>query len=290
MDFAVQPLSRHILANTTQEVFRRGVQYVKEGRVKDIRLQGKTLSALIQGSSDYEVEFRQGPKYVKGYCTCPYALNEDYCKHVVALAVSWDTQRDIDVPDEEEIRDSALQIEHNVGKGVEALYHDPLHANLELLAVGEEPGPMKTPHARISLMALLPQTSQPISLQELRSGLRKIERLGNLKQYDRRLCAREVSALLSLFFDAVIKRFEYTDSKKYLDIVAECITFYYNTYLALIDGSDGIWQIPFARIQLMFGELQNRGIAQAQQEQLRLFLKDSITGWGDVFEELKTQY
>jgi uncharacterized Zn finger protein len=290
MDFVAQSLSRHILANTTQEVFYRGVQYAKEGRVKDIRLQGKTLSALIQGSSDYEVEFRQGPKYTKGYCTCPYALNEDYCKHVAALAVSWDFQRSVEAPNDSEIRELALPIEHSSRKNIEDLYRDPLHADLELLAKEEGANASETPHAKIPLVFLLSQTSQQISLGELRSGLQKIERVGNLKQYDKRLCAREVSALLSLLFDTVVKRLEHTNNEEYLDVLTECATFYYNTYLALVDGSDGVWQIPFARIQLMFGELQNRGIAQVQQEKLRLYLKDSITGWGDVFEELKTQY
>ncbi len=290
MDFASQSLSRHILANTTKEVFQRGVGYAKEGHVKDLRLHGKTLSAMVQGSTEYEVEFRQGPRYGNGYCTCPYALNEDYCKHVAALAVFWDIQRNIEVPNEKEVCESAITIEHGFGKKIDALYADPLHADFQLLAQASDYGSWARPHAKIPLMFLVPQTSQPISLGELRSGLKKIERLGNLDHYDSYFCAGEVSALLSLVFDAVIKRLEYTSNEEYLGIAAECAIFYYNKYLSLIDGSDGVWQIPFARIQLMFGELQHRGIPDIEQERLRIHLKNAITGWGNIFEELKTQY
>ena len=290
MDLFSQCLSRYILANTAQEVFRRGIQYAKEGRVKDIRLQGKTLFAVVQGSLNYEVELRQGPKYTKGYCTCPYALNEDYCKHVVALAVSWDLQRNIEAPSEKEVRENAVEIEHGFDRKIDMLYADPLHADLQLLAKASDYGSWVRPHAKIKIYSPLADIVRPVSCKEVRLALQNIQRIERRSSYDAYFCAGEVSALLSLIFDSVIKRLEYTNSEEYLDILTECITFYYNKYLTLIDGSDGVWQIPFARLQLIFGELQNRGIAQTQQEKLRLSLADSITGWGDIFEELKTQF
>lgn len=290
MDLFSQCLSRYILANITEDIFWRGVEYAKKGKVENLKKEKKRLSAHVRGSSLYEVEFRQGPKYAKGYCTCPYALNEDYCKHVAALAVHWDIQRNLDLPSKKEVRDSCIVVEHGFGNRVEALYRDPLHADLQFLAEASDYGSWVRPHAKIAIYMPIAQISQPLSLHELQSGLRKIARIGSRITYDPYFCAGEVSALLCLAYDAAIKRMEHSSKEEYLALVAECIAFYYNDYLAMIDGSDGVWQIPFARIQLMFGELESRGVTKEEQENLRKLLNQKIRGWGDIFEELKLQF
>ena len=285
-----QSLSRYILGNTAERIFERGVAYANEGRVRSLQVSNKRLSALVTGSQSYEVQFREGPKYIKGSCTCPYALNEDYCKHVVALAVYWDSKRNISLPSKEERKNLCLRVEDGFSKKMEALYRDPLHADLQLLAEATDMGSWVRPHAKIRIHSPLADIPRPVSLKEVRAAFQSIKRIGARSLYDPYFCAGEVSALLSLAYDVILKRLGGVSKEEYLAILAECIVFYYTSYLEMIDGSDGVWQIPFARVQLMFGELQNRGIAQAEQEKLRLYLKSSITGWGDVFEELQTQY
>ena len=290
MDLFSECLSRYILPNTTEDVFWRGVEYARQGKVRRVTKEQKRLSAIVHGSSPYEVEFRQGSKYLTGYCTCPYALNDDYCKHVVALAVHWDTQNKKSIPTDKEVHDSCCIVEYGFAKQVEDLYKDPLHADFQALAEASDRGSRARPHAKIVLHSPIVPGTAPLSLRELQSGLRKIAHIGNRANYDPYFCTGEVSSLLSLAYDAAIKRMEHSSKEEYLALVAECIIFYYNGYLEMIDGSDGVWQIPFARVQLMFGELEHRGIAQEQEEQLRSHLKTTITGWGDVFEELKTQF
>jgi len=289
MNFS-QSLSRYILGNTSENIFWRGIEYVRQKRVKGLQEEYKKLSALVAGSQNYHVEFRQGPKYVKGYCTCPYALNEDYCKHVVALAVYWDLQRHIDLPDEQEVRDSCVEIEYGFGKKVEQLYHDPLHADLQFLASASDYGSSMRPHAKIPLTPPIRENAKPMRFKEVSVGLQKVSRLAHRSRYDPYFCAGEISAVLSLAYDAIIKRIEHASKKEYLAILAECIMFYYNTYLQMIDGSDGVWQIPLARIQLMFGEMENRGVTKEEREMLRNNLNSKIEGWGDIFEELQLQF
>ena len=285
-----QSLSRYILGNTAERIFERGVAYANEGRVRSLQVSNKRLSALVTGSQSYEVQFREGPKYIKGSCTCPYALNEDYCKHVAALAVYWDSKRNISLPSKEERKKLCLRVEDGFSKKMEALYRDPLHADLQLLAEATDMGSWVRPHAKIRIHSPLADIPRPVSLKEVRAAFQSIKRIGARSLYDPYFCAGEVSALLSLAYDVILKRLGGVSKEEYLAILAECIVFYYTSYLEMIDGSDGVWQIPFARVQLMFGELQNRGIAQAEQEKLRLYLKSSITGWGDVFEKLQPQY
>ena len=289
MDFS-QSLSRYILSNTTEDVFWRGVEYEKEGRVRNFQEEKKRLAAMVAGSQHYQAEFRQGPKYVKGYCTCPYALNEDYCKHVVALAVYWDLQRKMDLPDEQEVQDSCVEIEYGFGKKVEAMYRDPLHADLEFLARASYEGSWVRAHANIALLSSIPSVPAPVSLKEVRAGLQKIARVQRRSTYDPYFCAGEVSALLALAYDAVLKRTENMGKEEYLSLLAECIVFYYNTYLSMIDGSDGVWQIPLARIQAMFGDMESHGASKEEQEKLRAYLNKEIKGWGDIFEDIQFQF
>lgn len=290
MDLFSQSLSRYILANTAEDVFWRGVQYAEQEKVQNVSKEQKRLSAIVQGSSPYEVEFRQGSKYLKGYCTCPYALNEDYCKHVVALAVYWDMQHQRAAPSAKEVQESCCVIERGFSKQVEDLYKDPLHADLQFLAEASDMGSWVRPHAKIVLHSPIALGSHAFSLRELQTGLQKIAHIENRANYDPYFCAGEVSALLCLAYDAAIKRMEHNSKEEYLALLAECIVFYYNEYLAMIDGSDGVWQIPFARIQLMFGALESRGATKEELENLRHRLNQSIKGWGDIFEELKLQF
>lgn len=290
MDLFSECLSRYILPNTTEDVFWRGVEYAKQGKVKNVAREQRKLSAIVQGSSDYEVEFRQGSKYLKGYCTCPYALNEDYCKHVVALAAHWDIQNKKSIPTDKEVHDSCCIVEYGFSKQVEDLYKDPLHADLRFLAEASDAGSRARPHAKIVLRSHIVTGTAPLSLRELQHGLRKIAHIENRANYDPYFCAGEVSSLLSLAYDAAIQRMAHSSKEEYLALLAECVSFYYNTYLELIDGSDGVWQIPFARVQLMFGELESKGATKEEEEILHKILSQNVKNWGDVFEELKLQF
>ncbi|MDO8474482.1 MAG: SWIM zinc finger family protein [bacterium] len=285
-----QSLSRYILENTTERIFERGVAYAREGRVRDLQVSNKKLSAIVTGSQPYEVQFKEGPKYMKGSCTCPYALNEDYCKHVVALAIFWDSQRNIALPSEGEREKLCLRVEDGFSKKLDALYRDPLHADLQVLAEAADMGSWVRPHAKIRIYSPLAEIAHPVSLDEVRVAFQGIKRIARRSLYDSYFCAGEISALLSLAYDIILKRITYVSKEEYLAILAECAVFYYTSYLEMIDGSDGVWQIPFARIQVMFGERAQWRVTKDEEEKLRFSLGKKITGWGDIFEELQTQY
>ncbi len=84
-------LSKYILDNITEEIYWRGFKYFQAGKVDNLIESDKKCKALVYGTEDYQIEFRQGPKYIKGYCNCPYfESNEDYCKHIAAVAIAHD--------------------------------------------------------------------------------------------------------------------------------------------------------------------------------------------------------
>jgi hypothetical protein len=99
-----------IRALCTVGSFNRGMQYFKEGRVRELRLSGGVVSALVQGTRAYKVEINVDHGF-ESTCSCPYDL-ERYCKHIVAalLAFNEDYPSIIDRGEaEQETVASALQ-------------------------------------------------------------------------------------------------------------------------------------------------------------------------------------
>lgn len=282
-------LSHYILDNTTKDIYWRGVDYAGKGRVKKLSELDKKLSATVVGSKQYNVEFRQGPKYIKGHCNCPYASsNDDYCKHIVALAVAWDVQRQKKLPTEKEIQETCIEIDYGFGSKIEKMYSDPLGADLNLLAAASDYGSWVRPHAKILTKSYIRDSSEKLTIKEAHFGLGKILFLENRANYDPYFCAGEVSAVLCLTYDAIIKRVEHLSLDEFKEILVECVVFYYNKYLVMIDGSDGVWKIPQARIIKMLRDLEERGLAKKEKRDLGKVLNAKISGWGNILEDLNS--
>ncbi len=59
------------------------------------------------------------------------------------------------------------------------------------------------------------------------------------------------------------------------------------TILAAIDGSDGVWKIPQARLPIIFQHLKDHGLTSQQIKILHNHLNQQIEGWGDIFADLE---
>jgi len=278
-----QSLTRYILDNTTEDIFWRGVDYVNKNKVDRIEESEKIISTTIIGSNEYLVEFRQGLKYLKGHCSCPYAsMNEDYCKHIVALAAAWDEKKGISPPDQKEVEKNCLQINYDFGKKVDQMFSDPLNADLKFLAIASDYVTSARPHAKIPIKTTITNAKEELSLKKVQLGLQKIENLTNNRNYDPYFCAGEISAVFCLTLDSIINKLTTVPKGFQIKIIIECTVFYYNQYLQIIDSSDGIHQIPFARLQKM----ANDYISRDQETEVAKILNQQIKGWGDVWKEL----
>ncbi len=75
---------------TTSGIASRGRTYARAGQVVEVRLDGGTASAAIQGSdaAPYAVSLVHGSDgAVEATCTCPYGCDAvEWCKHAAALA------------------------------------------------------------------------------------------------------------------------------------------------------------------------------------------------------------
>lgn len=72
-------------------ILERGKKYFEEGRVPCLKQEGNTITATVEGSEKYHVEIDLPggfPDYME--CDCPYAQNENNCKHMAAVLFAVD--------------------------------------------------------------------------------------------------------------------------------------------------------------------------------------------------------
>jgi len=70
--------------------YSRGVQYLEEDRVADVRLESDRIRAKVRGTQVYFVELWEEEEGELGYsCTCPFFRDEAvFCKHCVAVGLA----------------------------------------------------------------------------------------------------------------------------------------------------------------------------------------------------------
>lgn len=280
-------LSYSILENITEDIFWRGFEYSKKHKVGEIKESEKNLIGFVHGSELYTVEFRQGPKYLKAYCDCPYfRSNQDYCKHIAAVAIAQDSSKNLKLPSEKEVSELAIEVVSNFSQKINQMFDHPLKADLEFLAKASDYSSWTRPHAQIPLNSTIVWTSLELTGKDVVNGLAKIKRFANIRRYDMYFCAGEISAVFAKSLDAIIFRFSFTPLKTAIEIFKEVVKFYYEDYLQMIDGSDGVWEIPQARLPLMFSLLKEKGLSKVESIELKDYFNKTIDGWGNIFEDI----
>lgn len=78
--------------------FRRGQLYAAEGRVGTLVVRGNTLSATVAGTRSYQVRIEARDGGLDHRCSCPVGADGAFCKHTVAVALSWIAGRRSDKP------------------------------------------------------------------------------------------------------------------------------------------------------------------------------------------------
>lgn len=70
-----------ILGLATQEIYRRGMNYYRNDRVRLVTVEENFLTASVRGTRDYSVTIHRNHNGFITSCTCPYGFT---CKHVIA--------------------------------------------------------------------------------------------------------------------------------------------------------------------------------------------------------------
>lgn len=76
-----------IKKSCSQTIYKRGLEYFKEGRVHIRKREENTVTAVVDGNELYHVMVKYSPTGINDYfCSCPYYETMDcVCKHIVAV-------------------------------------------------------------------------------------------------------------------------------------------------------------------------------------------------------------
>jgi len=72
-----------------ERAYERGYSYYVDGRVGRLSIKGSRITAEVAGRQQYTVVLRHTAKVFEGHCTCPASDNFDFCKHCVAVSLSY---------------------------------------------------------------------------------------------------------------------------------------------------------------------------------------------------------
>lgn len=79
----------------SKKILDRGFEYFKDGLVSDLQIDGDSIFADVEGNDLYEVEILLRNHAVEEmFCSCPYAEDGDYCKHMAAVLFQWENDRE----------------------------------------------------------------------------------------------------------------------------------------------------------------------------------------------------
>ncbi|MBP1545392.1 MAG: SWIM zinc finger family protein [Oscillospiraceae bacterium] len=79
----------------SKTILNRGYNYFCDCAVADMNYSDNVLNAVVSGSEDYDVEITlSGDEIEDMYCSCPYAEDGNYCKHMAAVLYEWEENAD----------------------------------------------------------------------------------------------------------------------------------------------------------------------------------------------------
>jgi uncharacterized Zn finger protein len=73
--------------------YARGLAYFQRGAVSNLNFDRGVLRAIVSGSRQYNVEVSIKASQIEYDCTCPYAEEENFCKHCVAAVLALRNQQ-----------------------------------------------------------------------------------------------------------------------------------------------------------------------------------------------------
>ena len=67
-------------------ILERGYGYYRSGNVEDLLVRKEEITAVVYGTEEYDVSITlDGGEIMEMECTCPYAEDGNYCKHMAAV-------------------------------------------------------------------------------------------------------------------------------------------------------------------------------------------------------------
>lgn len=273
-----------LLNKTYEEVWYRGQEYADSGRVKIVKIDDKEVGAVVEGTRGYVVRLKFVANGIRRDCNCPYP--KGICKHMVAVAILWDEMRGFERPTINEIQSLTIAKPSISRGGIDALFDDPLNADLDKLRIAIEytalPSPRLQTHARLpNCPRINNDEKEPLTRKEVRKAFKEMEGWANRRTYDHYFCAGEMAAAFSELLEVIEKRLFSSNPEEAILIMADCVNWYYRGFNQIIDGSDGVWIFPETRIGKIVSILLEKYPQNLAWQEFREVVEEVGEWWGE---------
>lgn len=281
----MKSIARVLLGRTRVEVWKRGEKYALEGRVQIIESDDTQVKAIVRGTENYEVFLKFLARGIRKQCTCLYA-GGDVCKHMIATALIWDNMRGFAPPAEDKVELETIHPPPISRKQIAACYARPLKADLNIIRVATDYynlSPKK--HARLPQCPRIETYEKvPLTLTEVKGSLKEMERWAKRKTYHHYFCAGEMAAAFSECLDVIYSRMSVSEPGEAIIIMAYCVDWYYREFEQMVDGSDGVWIFPVARIGTIVAHLLKKYPKHSAWQEFNRIVEKVGHWWGEQLD------
>jgi len=278
-------MARVLLGRTRVEVWHRGEDYAKKGRVKIIDSDENDVKAVVSGTENYEVFLKFLANGIRKRCTCPYA-GGDVCKHMVATAIVWDQMRGFAPPADDKVEQETVHPPPISRKQISDCFARPLKADLDIIRIAVDYynlSPKK--HARLPKCPHIEKDNKMLlTTGEVKKALKEIEDWAQRNTYHSYFCAGEMAAGFSELLDVIYSRSASSEPGEAIAIIAYCVDWYYRTFEQIVDGSDGVWIFPKTRIGRAVAWLKKNYPDHPGWNEFNLVVEKTGTWWGEQLD------
>jgi hypothetical protein len=258
-----------LLPITYEEVWLRGESCIEKGSVRLREYSDTKADGLALGSKPYKVKLQFVAGKLMHLCDCPYVGGE-VCKHMVALALLWDSSRLTGgPPSRREVEENAITPPLVSYANIQAQYKKPLTADLDVVRIAaSESGSRSHAHTRFpNLPPLETKERIPVTKDEIEKAFREIVRWTKRKSYDRYYCAGEMAAAFCEIIRIVRLRGPITRAPELAQILVAAQKFEHRLIDELIDNKDGLEVFTSAHIDDLAAYVTRKSTALSGNEQ-----------------------
>lgn len=276
----MEPACDLLLYRTRQETWKNGQRYEKDGKVQILNWTPKLIEAIVSGTKDYSVKLEPRSGGLSRKCSCPV---NDFCKHMVAVAITWDKLQGLSPPSTAEIEDISIPPPLVSYSDIQEAYKDSLNANLDTIRIAaDEFGFTPRPHARLPNKPNFSENElSPVTLLETKKAFSEIKSWSRKYKYDWYFCAGEMVAAYCEVIRAILKRADVSNTLELARILRDAQKFHYILVQELIDDSDGLHEFTEAHLNALHKKLKSGNMDHKNS---------GLTGLLKEFEEHKDDY
>jgi len=267
-----------LLNRTQQEIWRRGESYADKGLVSIVDATDKMVRAVVKGNKEYDVKLGLSAGKVLINCSCPYfTKNGHICKHIVAAAIIWDEKRNIKRPNHSLVERVSIPPSTLSRQNVNALFKNPLKADLDQLRILPEETALGGYVRRHSRLPKIPkiglEEGQALTQQEIRKCYSEIKRWTQRKAYDPYFCSGEMVAAFCELLRIIKSRLAATTPLVAAEILLNAQKFNRTLVTKLIDDGQGLHEFSEAYLKDIYHYLRGFSITADEKDQFVQFLQ-----------------